>query len=93
MQDGGDPRVGRVRVRRHEPGQGCGLRVAGRDDHRARARSRQAAAILRIGQKCDGALARGIERGDPVDDYIAIARELGAAALGELAQRNPDSVW
>ena len=69
------------------------MRIARRDDHRARARSRQAAAILRIGQECDSALARGIERRDPVDDDVAIAGELGAAALGELAQGNPDSVW
>jgi hypothetical protein len=43
--------------------------------------------------KGDGALACRIERSDAIDDDIAVASELGAAALGKLAQRDPDSVW
>ena len=93
MQYRGCQRVSGIRVRRYELRQSGGLRVAGLDDDGARARSGKAVAISGIGQEGDGSLARGVERSDTVDDDIAVAGQLGAAALGELAQRDPDSVW
>ena len=88
MQDRRHLRVGCVGVAADELWQRRPGGDIGRDDHRLRARRRELAAVLRIGEESDGTGAGVLERPHAHDVDVAVAVEAGARAGREFGQEH-----
>ena len=86
VQDGGDPRISRVRVLANQRRGRAIRRAGGVQHHRARTRRRDLLAVVRIGEKGQGVRIRARERGHAVDARIRIAAQLAAESDRELPE-------